>query len=161
MASVTFEHVTKRYSNVVAVDDLNLQIADQEFLVFVGPSGCGKSTSLRMLAGLEDITAGTIYIGDRAVNDVAPKDRDIAMVFQSYALYPHMSVYDNMAFALKLRAKTGRLRKMVTAVLNRGAYQKIKAEEKDIDDRVQNAAKILGIQQLLPRKPRQLSGGQR
>ena len=161
MASVTFENVVKRYGNVTAVSNLNLEIPDKEFLVFVGPSGCGKSTSLRMLAGLEDISEGTIYIGERPVNDVPPKDRDIAMVFQSYALYPHMSVYDNMAFALRLRAKTGRLRKMVTAVFARGAYQKIKAEEKDIDDRVQNAAKILGIQQLLPRKPRQLSGGQR
>src|SRR5512136_965521 len=161
MASVTFENVAKRYGNVTAVSNLNLEIPDKEFLVFVGPSGCGKSTSLRMLAGLEDISEGTIYIGDRPVNDVPPKDRDIAMVFQSYALYPHMSVYDNMAFALRLRAKTGRLRKMFTAVFARGAYQKIKAEEKDIDDRVQNAAKILGIQQLLPRKPRQLSGGQR
>jgi len=161
MASVTFENVVKRYGNVTAVNNLNLEIPDKEFLVFVGPSGCGKSTSLRMLAGLEDISEGTIFIGDRPVNDVPPKDRDIAMVFQSYALYPHMSVYDNMAFALKLRAKTGRLRKMFTAVLNRGAYKKIKAEEKDIDDRVQKAASILGIQQLLSRKPRQLSGGQR
>jgi len=161
MASVTFENVVKRYGNVTAVSNLNLEIPDKEFLVFVGPSGCGKSTSLRMLAGLEDITEGTIYIGDRPVNDVPPKDRDIAMVFQSYALYPHMSVYDNMAFALKLRAKTGRLRKMITAVVARGKYKQIKAEEKDIDDRVQKAASILGIQQLLPRKPRQLSGGQR
>src|SRR5512136_852179 len=161
MASVTFENVVKRYGNVTAVNNLNLEIPDKEFLVFVGPSGCGKSTSLRMLAGLEDISEGTIYIGDRPVNDVPPKDRDIAMVFQSYALYPHMSVYDNMAFALKLRAKTGRLRKLFTAVFARGAYQRLKAEEKDIDDRVQKAANILGIQQLLPRKPRQLSGGQR
>jgi multiple sugar transport system ATP-binding protein len=161
MASVTFENVVKRYGNVTAVSNLNLEIPDKEFLVFVGPSGCGKSTSLRMLAGLEDISEGTIYIGERPVNDVPPKDRDIAMVFQSYALYPHMSVYDNMAFALRLRAKTGRLRKLVTAVFARGHYQKIKAEEADIDRRVQNAAKILGIQQLLPRKPRQLSGGQR
>ena len=161
MASVTFENVVKRYGNVTAVSNLNLEIPDKEFLVFVGPSGCGKSTSLRMLAGLEDISEGTIYIGDRPVNDVPPKDRDIAMVFQSYALYPHMSVYDNMAFALKLRAKTGRLRKMFTSVFARGAYKRLKAEEKDIDDRVQKAAGILGIQQLLPRKPRQLSGGQR
>jgi multiple sugar transport system ATP-binding protein len=161
MASVTFENVVKRYGNVTAVSNLSLEIPDKEFLVFVGPSGCGKSTSLRMLAGLEDISEGTIYIGERPVNDVPPKDRDIAMVFQSYALYPHMSVYDNMAFALRLRAKTGRLRKMVTAVFARGAYNKIKAEEADIDRRVKNAAKILGIEQLLPRKPRQLSGGQR
>ena len=161
MASVTFENVVKRYGNVTAVSNLNLEIPDKEFLVFVGPSGCGKSTSLRMLAGLEDISEGTIYIDERPVNDVPPKDRDIAMVFQSYALYPHMSVYDNMAFALRLRAKTGRLRKMFTSVFARGSYQKIKEEEADIDRRVQNAAKILGIQQLLPRKPRQLSGGQR
>ncbi|MFN8595694.1 MAG: sn-glycerol-3-phosphate ABC transporter ATP-binding protein UgpC [Anaerolineae bacterium] len=139
MASVTFENVVKRYGNVTAVNNLNLQIPDKEFLVFVGPSGCGKSTSLRMLAGLEDISEGTIYIGDRPVNDVAPKDRDIAMVFQSYALYPHMSVYDNMAFALKLR----------------------KMPKAEIDARVKKAAQTLGIEQLLPRKPRQLSGGQR
>jgi multiple sugar transport system ATP-binding protein len=139
MASVTFENVVKRYGNVTAVNNLNLVIPDKEFLVFVGPSGCGKSTSLRMLAGLEDITEGTIYIGDRPVNDVAPKDRDIAMVFQSYALYPHMSVYDNMAFALKLR----------------------KMSKGEIDVRVKKAAQTLGIEPLLPRKPRQLSGGQR
>ncbi len=139
MASVTFEHVTKIYGNVIAVNDLNLQIADQEFLVFVGPSGCGKTTSLRMLAGLEDITKGKIYIGERVVNDVAPKDRDIAMVFQSYALYPHMDVTKNMSFALKLR----------------------KTQNKEISERVQQAAQVLGIEQLLNRKPRQLSGGQR
>jgi multiple sugar transport system ATP-binding protein len=139
MASVTFEHVTKRYGSVVAVNNLNLHIADREFLVFVGPSGCGKSTSLRMLAGLEDITEGTIYIDERPVNDVAPKDRDIAMVFQSYALYPHMNVADNMAFALKLR----------------------KLQKPDIEARVRQAAERLGIQNLLTRKPRQLSGGQR
>ena len=141
MSSVTFENVVKRYGNVTAVNNLNLQIPDKEFLVFVGPSGCGKSTSLRMLfeAGLEDISEGTIYIGDRAVNDVAPKDRDITMVFQSYALYPHMSVYDDVAFALKLR----------------------KMPKPEIDQRVKKAAQTLGIEQLLPRKPRQLSGGQR
>jgi len=103
MASVKYEHVYKRFDEVVAVNDLSLEIEDKEFLVLVGPSGCGKSTALRLLAGLEDITEGTLIIGDRVVNDVAPKDRDIAMVFQSYALYPHMSVYDNMAFGLKLR----------------------------------------------------------
>ena len=102
MASVTYEHVTKRFGDVIAVNDLSIEIADKEFLVFVGPSGCGKTTSLRLLAGLEEITEGNIFIGDRLVNDVAPKDRDIAMVFQSYALYPHMSVFDNMAFGLKL-----------------------------------------------------------
>ncbi len=139
MASVTFEHVFKRFREVVAVNDLNLEIQDKEFLVLVGPSGCGKSTSLRMVAGLEEISAGNIYIGDRLVNDVPPKDRDIAMVFQSYALYPHMSVYDNLAFGLRLRHTP-------------------KAE---IDRRVKEAADILGITELLQRKPRQLSGGQR
>ncbi|HEY67510.1 MAG TPA: ABC transporter ATP-binding protein [Thermoflexia bacterium] len=139
MASVTYEHVTKRFGNVVAVHDLDIHIPDKEFLVFVGPSGCGKTTSLRLLAGLEEITEGNIYIGDRLVNDVPPKDRDIAMVFQSYALYPHMSVYDNMAFGLKLR----------------------KTPKKEIDRRVHEAAKILGIEALLDRKPKQLSGGQR
>src|SRR4030043_2035927 len=103
MAGVTFDHVVKKFGEVIAVNDLNIEIEDQEFLVLVGPSGCGKTTALRCLAGLEEITSGTINIADRMVNDVAPKDRDIAMVFQSYALYPHMSVYDNMAFGLKLR----------------------------------------------------------
>ena len=139
MANVTYDHVTKKFGDVLAVDDLNIQIADQEFLIFVGPSGCGKSTSLRMLAGLEEITSGTIFIADRPVNDVAPKDRDIAMVFQSYALYPHMSVYDNMAFALKLR----------------------KMKKDEIDRRVKKAAQTLTIENLLDRKPKQLSGGQR
>jgi multiple sugar transport system ATP-binding protein len=139
MASVTYEHVTKRFGQVVAVSDLDIEIEDKEFLVFVGPSGCGKTTSLRLLAGLEEITEGDIYIGDRLVNDVPPKDRDIAMVFQSYALYPHMSVYDNMAFGLKLR----------------------KTPKKEIDRRVKEAARILGIEELLERKPKQLSGGQR
>jgi multiple sugar transport system ATP-binding protein len=139
MASVKYEHVFKRYGEVIAVNDLNIEIADKEFLVFVGPSGCGKTTSLRLLAGLEEISEGNIYIGDRLVNDVAPKDRDIAMVFQSYALYPHMSVYENMAFGLKLR----------------------KTPKAEIDRRVKEAAQILGIEQLLDRKPKQLSGGQR
>jgi len=139
MASVKFEHVYKRFGEVVAVNDLNIDIADKEFLVFVGPSGCGKTTSLRLLAGLEEVTQGNIYIGDRLVNDVAPKDRDIAMVFQSYALYPHMSVYDNMAFGLRLR----------------------KTPKAEIDRRVKEAAELLGIQNLLDRKPKQLSGGQR
>jgi len=103
MASITYEHVWKRFGDVIAVHDLDIEIADREFLVFVGPSGCGKTTSLRLLAGLEEVSEGNIYIGDRLVNDVPPKDRDIAMVFQSYALYPHMTVYDNMAFGLKLR----------------------------------------------------------
>jgi multiple sugar transport system ATP-binding protein len=139
MASVTYEHVTKKFGDVVAVNDLNIHIPDKEFLVFVGPSGCGKTTSLRLLAGLEEVSEGNIYIGDRLVNDVPPKDRDIAMVFQSYALYPHMSVYDNMAFGLKLR----------------------KTPKKEIDRRVHEAASILGIENLLDRKPKQLSGGQR
>ncbi|HEC33297.1 MAG TPA: ABC transporter ATP-binding protein [Chloroflexi bacterium] len=139
MASVTYEHVTKRFGDVVAVSDLDIHIEDKEFLVFVGPSGCGKTTSLRLLAGLEEISEGNIYIGDRLVNDVPPKDRDIAMVFQSYALYPHMSVYDNMAFGLKLR----------------------KTPKSEIERRVRDAARILGIEELLDRKPKQLSGGQR
>ncbi len=139
MASVTYDHVYKRYGDVIAVNDLNIKIEDREFLVLVGPSGCGKTTALRCLAGLEDITEGQILIGDRVVNDVAPKDRDIAMVFQSYALYPHMSVYDNMAFGLKLR----------------------KTPKEEIKRRVEDAAKILGIESYLDRKPRQLSGGQR
>jgi multiple sugar transport system ATP-binding protein len=139
MSSVTYDHVTKQFGDVTAVNDLNLGIQDKEFLVLVGPSGCGKSTALRCLAGLEEITDGRILIGDRIVNDVPPKDRDIAMVFQSYALYPHMSVYDNMAFGLKLR----------------------KTPKAEINQRVQEAAKILGIEMLLDRKPKQLSGGQR
>ena len=139
MAGITFEHIYKRYGDVIAVNDLNIEVADKEFIVFVGPSGCGKSTSLRMLAGLEEISDGRIFIGDRVVNDVPPKDRDIAMVFQSYALYPHMSVYDNMAFGLKLR----------------------KIPKAEIDRKVKEAAELLGISQFLDRKPKQLSGGQR
>jgi len=139
MASVRYDHVTKRFGDVVAVNDLSIEIQDKEFLVFVGPSGCGKSTSLRMLAGLDEITEGAIYIGERLVNDVPPKDRDIAMVFQSYALYPHMTVYDNMAFGLRLR----------------------KTPKEDIERRVQQAAAELGIDHLLERKPKALSGGQR
>ncbi|MEA3459095.1 MAG: ABC transporter ATP-binding protein [Chloroflexota bacterium] len=139
MATVTYEHVTKHFGEVVAVEDLNLGIEDKEFLVLLGPSGCGKTTTLRLLAGLEEPTAGNVYIGGRLVNDVPPKDRDIAMVFQSYALYPHMNVYDNMAFGLKLR----------------------KTPKKEIDRRVHESAKMLGIDNLLDRKPKQLSGGQR
>lgn len=139
MASVTFNHVSKSFGDTTVVSDLNIEVQDKEFLVFVGPSGCGKSTSLRMLAGLEEISEGEILIGDRVVNNVAPKDRDVAMVFQSYALYPHMTVYDNMAFGLKLR----------------------KTPKKIIDERVTEAAKSLGIDHLLDRRPRQLSGGQR
>jgi multiple sugar transport system ATP-binding protein len=139
MSSVTYKQVTKRFGDVTAVKDLNIEVADKEFVVFVGPSGCGKTTSLRMLAGLEEISGGEILIGDRVVNDIPPKDRDIAMVFQSYALYPHMSVYDNMAFGLKLR----------------------KTPKAEIDRRVKEAADILGLQDLLGRKPKALSGGQR
>src|SRR5881227_1477169 len=140
MAHVQLEKVTKIYpGNVKAVDNIDLGIADQEFVVLVGPSGCGKSTTLRMVAGLEEITAGTLRIGQRVVNDVPPQDRDIAMVFQNYALYPHMTVYKNMAFGLKLR----------------------KMPKKQIHERVMDAARILEIEHLLDRKPRQLSGGQR
>ena len=139
MASVRFESVTKQFDDFVAVRDLTIDIADQEFVVFVGPSGCGKTTSLRMLAGLEGVSKGDIYIGDRIVNDIPPKDRDIAMVFQSYALYPHMSVYENMAFSLQLQG------------MAKGAIQ----------ERVQRAAAQMGIEKLLQRKPRELSGGQR
>jgi multiple sugar transport system ATP-binding protein len=139
MAEVRFERVTKRFGETVAVNDLTLTIPDKEFLVLVGPSGCGKTTALRLISGLEDPTSGNIYIGEQLVNDVAPKDRDIAMVFQSYALYPHMSVRDNMAFGLSLR----------------------KTPKPEIERRVKEAAHILGIEELLKRKPRQLSGGQR
>jgi len=139
MSSVTYEHVTKQFGDVKAVNDLNIEIKDKEFLVLVGPSGCGKTTALRLLAGLEEISSGDIKIGERVVNDVAPKDRDIAMVFQSYALYPHMSVYENMAFGLRLR----------------------KTPKDAIDRRVKEAADILGIGDYLQRKPKQLSGGQR
>ncbi len=139
MAQVVFRNLTKRFKNVVALDDVTLTVQDAEFLVLVGPSGCGKTTALRCLAGLEEPTSGEIYIGDRLVNDVSPKDRDIAMVFQNYALYPHMNVYDNMAFGLKLR----------------------KLRRQEIDRRVKEAAAMLGLENLLGRKPRELSGGQR
>ena len=140
MASVTFDHVVKRYTaDLTVVKDFNVDIKDKEFMVLVGPSGCGKSTALRMLAGLEQISEGRILIGDRVVNNVAAKDRDIAMVFQSYALYPHMSVYDNMAFPLQMQHM----------------------KKPDIDRRVRNASKILGLDNFLSRKPRALSGGQR
>ena len=140
MASLSLKKIYKKYDNgFCAVTDFNLEVADKEFVVFVGPSGCGKSTTLRMIAGLEDITEGEFYIGDKLVNDVEPKDRDIAMVFQSYALYPHMTVFDNMAFALKLR----------------------KVPKEEIKAKVEEAAKILGLEELLDRKPKALSGGQR
>ncbi|WLD94040.1 ABC transporter ATP-binding protein [Alkalihalobacillus sp. AL-G] len=140
MADIRMNSIVKRYDkDVTAVQDFNLDIQDKEFIVFVGPSGCGKSTTLRMIAGLEDISEGDLFIGDNRVNDVAPKDRDIAMVFQNYALYPHMNVYDNMAFGLKLR----------------------KFSKSEIETRVKNAAKILGLEDYLNRKPKALSGGQR
>ncbi|MCQ2548985.1 MAG: sn-glycerol-3-phosphate ABC transporter ATP-binding protein UgpC [Lachnospiraceae bacterium] len=140
MASISLKNVYKVYPNgFEAVKDFNLDIEDKEFIIFVGPSGCGKSTTLRMIAGLEDITSGELKIGDKVMNDVEPKDRDIAMVFQSYALYPHMTIYDNMAFGLKLR----------------------KVPKEEIDQKVREAAKILDLTHLLDRKPRQLSGGQR
>src|SRR5690348_14440937 len=139
MARVQFENVYKRFGKVEIVHDINLDIRDQEFLVLVGPSGCGKSTCLRMIAGLEEATEGNVWIGDRIVNGLDPKDRDIAMVFQNYALYPHMNVYENMAFGLKLRG----------------------TDKGEIDRKVQVAAEILGLQNLLKRKPKELSGGQR
>ena len=139
MAEIRFKNVSKRFGDVVAVSHFDLNIVDGEFLVLVGPSGCGKSTVLRLLSGLEDVTEGEMYIGTLLVNDMPPKDRDIAMVFQSYALYPHMSVYDNMSFGLTLR----------------------KVPREEIDRRVKATARILGIEELLKRKPRQLSGGQR
>ena len=140
MASIRFEHITKIYpGDIEAVKDFNFVIEDKEFIILVGPSGCGKSTTLRMIAGLEDITKGELYIGDELVNDVAPKDRNIAMVFQNYALYPHMTVYKNLAFGLQMR----------------------KVNKTEIDEKVREAAKILDIEHLLNRKPRALSGGQR
>jgi multiple sugar transport system ATP-binding protein len=140
MAELKLRNINKTYDNgFEAVKNFNMDIKDKEFIVLVGPSGCGKTTTLRMIAGLEDITSGELYIGDRLVNDVSPKDRDVAMVFQNYALYPHMNVYDNMSFALKLR----------------------KTPKKEIKEQIHNAAKILKIEDLLKRKPKQLSGGQR
>ena len=140
MASITFKHVNKTYpGGVEVVPDLNLEIKDKEFVILVGPSGCGKSTTLRMIAGLEEVTGGELYIGDKVVNDVAPKDRDIAMVFQNYALYPHMTVYKNIAFGLQLR----------------------KMPKDEIDKKVHEAARILDLEHLLDRKPKALSGGQR
>lgn len=140
MASIKFENVSKTYEDgVTVIEKLNLEIKDKEFVILVGPSGCGKSTTLRMIAGLEDISAGNLYIGDKIVNNISPKDRDIAMVFQSYALYPHMTVYKNMAFGLKLRG----------------------VDKSIIDEKVRQAAEILDIEKYLNRKPRALSGGQR
>jgi len=139
VARVLLENVTKKFDDVVAVQKVNLEIKDQEFVVLVGPSGCGKTTTLRMIAGLEEISDGKIFIGDRLINDVPPKDRNIAMVFQNYALYPHMKVYDNMSFGLRLRG----------------------TPKKEIEERVGEAANILGLEKLLNRYPKQLSGGQR
>ena len=162
MAEVILQDVVKIYpGNVKAVDQVSLTIQDREFVVLVGPSGCGKSTTLRMIAGLEDISDGTIQIGERIVNGVAPKDRDIAMVFQNYALYPHMSVYKNMAFGLLLRRQFGFWDNPLWAILNPGSYKKSREERKTIDERVRNAAEILGITNLLERRPKALSGGQR
>jgi multiple sugar transport system ATP-binding protein len=139
MASVTYEKVYKKFGDFLALNDLNIKVEDKEFLVLVGPSGCGKTTALRCLAGLEEVSEGKVMIGDHVVNDIPPKDRDIAMVFQSYALYPHMTVFDNMAFGLKLR----------------------KVPKDIIKKRVEESAEVLGIEALLKRKPRELSGGQR
>ncbi len=139
MARVFFDHVTKKFGNTVAVDDLTLEVYDREFLVLVGPSGCGKSTVIRLLAGLENVTSGDVYLDDVRVNDLSVRDRDVAMVFQSYALYPHMSVFDNMAFGLRMHG----------------------AHRDEIQRRVSNAAEVLGIAEFLKRKPAQLSGGQR
>src|ERR1700716_2565527 len=139
MAGVVLKDLTKSFGKVIAVNSINLEIKDKEFMVLVGPSGCGKTTALRMIAGLEEATSGEIFIGDRLVNDVPPKDRDIAMVFQNYALYPHMTVYENMSFGLRLK----------------------KFPKPEIKERVENAAPILDITDLLDRRPKQLSGGQR
>ncbi len=139
MAGVRLENVTKRFASTSIIEGLDLDIHDHEFMVLVGPSGCGKSTALRMIAGLEEVTDGRIYIGDRLVNDLEPKDRDVAMVFQNYALYPHMSVRENVAFGLKIR----------------------KTPKPELEKKVMDAAKTLGIDHLLERKPKELSGGQR
>jgi multiple sugar transport system ATP-binding protein len=162
MAEVVLTNVTKIYPpDVKAVDNISLTIRDREFVVLVGPSGCGKSTTLRMVAGLEDISGGTIRIGERVVNGVAPKDRDIAMVFQNYALYPHMTVYKNMAFGLLLRRRYGVWDNPLGFLLAHGLWQKARVERQEIDQRVRMAADILGIKELLARRPRALSGGQR
>jgi multiple sugar transport system ATP-binding protein len=153
MASVTLKDLSKEFKEVIAVNKVNLEIKDKEFLVLVGPSGCGKTTALRMIAGLEESTGGEIFIGDRVVNDVSPKDRDIAMVFQNYALYPHMTVYDNMSFGLRLkRTPTGG----VWPFNSKRTFSK-----QEIDKRVKEAANLLDLGKLLQRKPKQLSGGQR
>lgn len=167
MASVTLKNVYKYYEKnpKPAVSDFNLDIADKEFVVFVGPSGCGKSTTLRMVAGLEEISEGEIYIGDKLVNDVEPKDRDIAMVFQNYALYPHMTVYNNMAFGLRLKKiddiKKDKNGEVVLDKDGNPKHIKRKYTKQEIDDKVKEAANILEINEYLDRKPKALSGGQR
>ena len=153
MAGVALKNLTKSFNKVTAVNSINLEIRDKEFMVLVGPSGCGKTTALRMIAGLEESTSGEILIGDRLVNDVSPKDRDIAMVFQNYALYPHMSVYDNMSFGLRL--------KRVASGSPWPFNSKRAFDSTEIDRRVQEAAEMLGLKPLLQRKPKELSGGQR
>ena len=139
MATVTFDHVVKKFGDVLAVNDLSLQVKDEEFLVLVGPSGCGKTTALRMVAGLEEISSGELLIGERVVNKLGPRERDIAMVFQNYALYPHLNVFDNIAFGLRLR----------------------KMPKEEINERVEWAAKLLDLTPYLARRPKELSGGQR
>src|ERR1051325_11315184 len=153
MASVTLRELSKEFKEVIAVNKVDLEIRDKEFLVLVGPSGCGKTTALRMIAGLEEATSGEIFIGDRIVNDVSPKDRDIAMVFQNYALYPHMSVYDNMSFGLRLKRTP-----------TKGPWpfnSKRTFSKTEIDKRVRDAAKLLDLENLLQRKPKQPPGGKR
>src|SRR5437763_6754470 len=154
MAGVALKNLTKSFDKVTAVNSISLEILDKEFMVFVGPSGCGKTTALRMVAGLEEATSGEIYIGERLVNDVSPKDRDIAMVFQNYALYPHMTVYENMAFGLKLRMLKGTLWQL-------SHWDEAGRVKKDIRTRVTQTAEMLNLGGLLERKPKQLSGGQR
>jgi len=162
MAEVVLENVSKVYAGGVrAVERLSLHIRDREFIVLVGPSGCGKSTTLRLIAGLEEVTEGVIRIGDRVVNDVQPKDRDIAMVFQNYALYPHMTVYKNMAFALMLRRKYAAWDNPLAAVFAPSRYRAAREERQRIDEHVRRTAEMLGITHLLKRRPRALSGGQR
>src|SRR5947209_1505814 len=174
MGRIAFDHVTKKYGDVTAVNDISIEAADGEFLVLVGPSGCGKTSALRCLAGLEEVTDGTLYIGDRDVTTLPPKDRDVAMVFQNYALYPHMDVYGNLAFALRLRKQ-----EMAAAGANKpdeaadgngskgligkllGKNSILRGADAEIDRRVRHAAEILDLSDLLKRRPRQLSGGQR
>ena len=162
MAEVVIQNAVKKFSSEsIAVDDVSLTVADKEFLVLVGPSGCGKSTTLRLVAGLETLTEGEIRIGGRVVNDVSPKDRDIAMVFQNYALYPHMSVYKNMAFGLQLRFGGGIVNRGLMRLFRPQRAAELSALRQGIDERVRQAAKRLEIEHLLNRKPHELSGGER